>query len=137
MRRKIRSRRGFTLVEVLAVAAAVLLILLAIAIPSVMGAIDHARHKHDAEVERAAAAALTAMGGLSTPKVDFPRAVIPPMGSAGQRGTKENFCGSNIRRITKCRCIGVKHAPAGLLSHHGIQSSAAPDCPLIRQPSLL
>lgn len=61
MRRKIRSRRGFTLVEVLAVAAAVLLILLAIAIPSVMGAIDHARHKHDAEVERAAAAALTAM----------------------------------------------------------------------------
>ena len=60
MRRKIRSRRGFTLVEVLAVAA-VLLILLAIAIPSVMGAIDRGRHKHDAEVERAAAAALTAL----------------------------------------------------------------------------
>ena len=52
MRRKIRSRRGFTLVEVLAVAA-VLLILLAIAIPSVMGAIDRGRHKHDGEVERA------------------------------------------------------------------------------------
>ncbi len=53
MRRKIRSRRGFTLVEVLAVAA-VILILLAIAIPSVMGAIDRGRHKHDAEFERAA-----------------------------------------------------------------------------------
>ncbi len=60
MRRKIRSRRGFTLVEVLAVAA-VLLILLAIAIPSVMGAIDRGRHKHDGEVERAAAASLTAL----------------------------------------------------------------------------
>lgn len=60
MRRKVQGQPGFTLIEVLA-AVALLVILLAIAIPSVMGALNHARHEADAKYERAAMARATAL----------------------------------------------------------------------------
>lgn len=59
MREKARSQRGFTLIELLAVVA-LIVILLAIGIPAVMGAVNEAGHKADAKYERAALAALTA-----------------------------------------------------------------------------
>lgn len=60
MRRNLRSRRGFTLIEVLVVVA-LIVILLAIAIPSVMGVLNNTRHKTDAGYERAAAALATGL----------------------------------------------------------------------------
>ncbi len=55
MRKKVRSQPGFTLIEMLLVVA-VIVILLAISIPAVMGAVDNARHEADAKAERAAMA---------------------------------------------------------------------------------
>lgn len=63
MRRKMRSRWGFTLMEVLVVVA-LIVILIAISIPAVMGVLNNARHKTDAKYERAAKALAT--GGYST-----------------------------------------------------------------------
>lgn len=60
MRKKVRGQPGFTLIEMLLVVA-LIVILLAISIPAVMGAVNHARHEADAKAERAAMAALTAM----------------------------------------------------------------------------
>ena len=157
MRRKIRSRRGFTLVEVLAVAA-VLLILLAIAIPSVMGAIDRGRHKHDAEVERAAAAALTALvqngtlerdktegkysttvylfdaenGRIVYAKSGFSPGGYTPYGECRTEGHQGKFLWLQYTADNEMQMYWSKTRPGGTLSHHGIQSSAAPDCPLIR-----
>lgn len=60
MKRKLHSQPGFTLIEVLLVVA-LIVILLAISIPAVMGAVNDARCKADAKYERAAMAALTAL----------------------------------------------------------------------------
>lgn len=55
MRKKVRGQPGFTLIEMLLVVA-LIVILLAISIPAVMGAVNHARHEADAKAERAAMA---------------------------------------------------------------------------------
>lgn len=60
MRRKMRSRWGFTLIEVLVVVA-LIVILIAISIPAVMGVLNNARHKTDAKYERAAKALLVGL----------------------------------------------------------------------------
>lgn len=59
MKRKLHSQPGFTLIEVLLVVA-LIVILLAISIPAVMGAVNDARCKADAKYERAAMARVNA-----------------------------------------------------------------------------
>lgn len=59
MRRKLHSQPGFTLIEVLLVVA-LIVILLAISIPAVMGAVNDTRCKADAKYERAAMARVNA-----------------------------------------------------------------------------
>lgn len=70
MREKARSRQGFTLIELLAVVA-LIVILLAIGIPAVMGAVNSAGHKADADYERAARARATARWTTGAAKADF------------------------------------------------------------------
>ena len=70
MREKARSRQGFTLIELLAVVA-LIVILLAIGIPAVMGAVNSAGHKADADCERAARARATARWTTGAAKADF------------------------------------------------------------------
>lgn len=70
MREKARSRQGFTLIELLAVVA-LIVILLAIGIPAVMGAVNSAGHKADADCERAARARATARWTTGAAEADF------------------------------------------------------------------
>ena len=70
MRDKARSRQGFTLIELLVVVA-LIVILLAIGIPAVMGAVNSAGHKADADCERAARARATARWTTGAAKADF------------------------------------------------------------------
>lgn len=69
MGRKLRAQKGFTLIEVLLVVA-VIVILLALAIPAVMGAVNDARHRADAKYERAALARANAVLSLGEQEAD-------------------------------------------------------------------